>query len=272
MVHETLAELRGIAAAGPPYPPAFLRRLRGDPRAGAQAVYATCVRREKRAREQQAHIDQMWRFERRVIANGFTRVAGVDEAGRGPLAGPLVAAAIVLGERVPGLDDSKRLTQAQRQRLFDKLRRGPHAIGVALIEPEFVDRRGIQEANYAAFAQAVAQLEPPPDFLLVDGFAIPGCSIPHMRLIKGDRRSASVAAASIIAKVTRDRLMLELSDKYPMYAFAKNKGYGTKEHLAALARFGPCPVHRRSFAPIAASLDTEDLFPASLEEDSDSCA
>ena len=205
------------------------------------------------------HHMQM-RFEREAAANGFRRVAGVDEAGRGPLAGPIVAAAVVLAEPVAGLNDSKLLTASQRQALYEILTEGRHSIGVGVIDEGTIDRHGIQPANYAAMAQAVGALTPPPDFLLVDGFLIRGCPLPQKPIVKGDRRSPSIAAASIIAKVTRDRIMDELDEQYPMYGFARHKGYATREHLDALSRLGPCPAHRRSFAPLAESATTGTLF------------
>lgn len=204
-------------------------------------------------------LHSMWTFEAEARANGFFHVAGVDEAGRGPLAGPLVAAAVILTELVPGVDDSKRLTTARREALYETLRAGAHAIGVAIVAPETIDRVGIQQANYMAMAQAVQALGTAPDFLLVDGFIIPGTPWPQKRLIKGDQRSLSIAAASIVAKVTRDRIMMELDVKYPVYGFARHKGYGTREHIKAINVFGPCPAHRRSFAPMTRPLASAAL-------------
>lgn len=195
--------------------------------------------------------NDLYQFERSAAAQGFARVAGVDEAGRGPLAGPIVAAAVVLAHPVDGLNDSKLLTEAKRDTLFETLRSGEHAIGVCVIEAGEIDTMGIQQANYAAMARAVAAIAPAPDYLLVDGFQLPGVTQPVLKLIKGDRRSASIAAASIIAKVTRDRLMLEWARHHPEYGFERHKGYGTREHLDALTRFGLCVIHRRSFAPCA---------------------
>jgi ribonuclease HII len=200
---------------------------------------------------ERARLEVMLAFEQQAFASGFRRVAGVDEAGRGPLAGPLMAGAVVLSHAVPGLDDSKRLTEARREALFAELLAGAHAVGVGVVEAGELDRMGVQRANYTAMARAVAALSPPPDFLLVDGFNLPGVSQPCLRIIKGDQRSLSISAASIIAKVTRDRRMAELDREYPGYGFGQHKGYGTAAHLAALARLGPCPEHRRSFAPLA---------------------
>jgi len=205
-------------------------------------------------------IDTLWQFEREMAALGFERIAGVDEAGRGPLAGPIVAAAVVLAHPVAGLNDSKLLSESQRESLFAQLMDGPHAIGCAIIASDQIDAHGIQQANYGVMTQAVHQLAPPPDYLLVDGFTIPGCAVPHLRIVKGDRRSQSIAAASIVAKVTRDRLMIGYDAEFPGYGFAKHKGYGTAEHLDAIRRLGPCPIHRRSFAPLAVQVDTAPLF------------
>jgi len=203
------------------------------------------------AADERTRITAMLLFEQQAFESGFRRVAGVDEAGRGPLAGPLLAGAVVLSHAVPGLDDSKRLTEARREALFEELLAGGHAIGVGLVEAEELDRIGVQRANYTAMARAVAALAPPPDFLLVDGFNLPGMAQPCLRIVKGDQRSLSIAAASIIAKVTRDRRMAELEREYPGYGFGQHKGYGTAAHLAALAALGPCREHRRSFAPLA---------------------
>lgn len=206
---------------------------------------------------EEAHLCQ---FEREMAALGFERIAGVDEAGRGPLAGPIVAGAVVLAHPVEGLNDSKLLSELQRESLYTQLVDGEHAIGCAIISSEQIDQRGIQQANYGAMLEAVEQLTPVPDYLLVDGFKLPGCAVPHLRIVKGDRRSQSIAAASIIAKVTRDRLMVAYDAEFPGYGFAKHKGYGTAGHLDAIRRLGPCPIHRRSFAPLSVQVDTAPLF------------
>jgi len=254
-----LSELRAQVCAGPPYAPSFLALLQDDPRAGARQLYERCVRRSDRAAREEERAREMMRFEEEARANGFTAVAGVDEAGRGPLAGPIAAAAVVLAEPVPGLNDSKQLTAEERDELFEILHQGAHRIGVAVIPPERIDADGLQNANYAAMAEAAGSIDPPPDFLLVDGFQIPGCPIPQKRIVKGDCRSQSIAAASVIAKVTRDRIMYKLDQECPGYGFARHKGYATQEHLDALARLGPSPAHRRSFAPIAEQCEQMDL-------------
>ncbi len=236
------------ASDGPPFDESFLNALRTDPRAGAQQLLRKCERAVEVVNLAIARADRMQEFEREAHAEGHAVVAGVDEAGRGPLAGPIVAAAVVLSDDPPrDLDDSKKLKAAQREALFARLQHEDHAIGVAIISADEIDAHGIQPANYKAMLDAAAALSPPPDFLLVDGFRLPDSPWPQRRLIKGDSRSASIAAASIIAKVTRDRIMLELDAQYPEYGFARHKGYGTKEHLDAIAQYGPCAIHRRSF-------------------------
>jgi len=266
MPKRTLNEVHTAVEAGPPHMPAPVTARCGASRSGARRRHSARPQAAQWREELQAGI-----LERQAAVQGFCRVAGVDEAGRGPLAGPLVAAAVVLGHPLPGLNDSKQLTPEKRAHLFDVLRDGPHAIGIAVVPSGEIDRMGIQPANYAAMHRAVNQITPLPDYLLVDGFEIAGCPIPQCRIIKGDCRSQSIAAASIIAKVTRDRIMDELDGQFPQYGFARHKGYGTSEHLEAIARCGPCPHHRRSFAPFARSLQTGPLF-SEPDEDSCSCA
>jgi ribonuclease HII len=193
-------------------------------------------------------------LEAALRARGFAHVAGVDEAGRGALAGPLVAAAVVLpdGWCPEGLDDSKLVSPPERERLYDEIQGCAIAVGVHRIGHELVDRKGLQRANLLALRHAIRKLEPQPDYTLVDGFALNRTAMPCLRLVKGDGFSASIAAASIIAKVTRDRMMVRAARRYPGYGFASNKGYRAPEHLAALDRLGPCALHRRSFAPVAA--------------------
>ena len=251
MPGRTLAELRAVVRAGPPYDEDFLRGLAEDGRAGARALHRECLRRSAAAEEEKEQAASMLRFENEAREAGHRRVAGVDEAGRGPLAGPLVAAAVVLGEPVPGLNDSKQLKASERERLFDLLHQPGHDIAVGVAQAETIDFQGIQSANYHAMELAVQELDPAPDCVLVDGFVLPSCPIRQVRIRGGDRLSMSIAAASIVAKVTRDRLMVELDETYPGYGFARNKGYPTAEHVAALRAMGPCPAHRRSFAPVA---------------------
>lgn len=191
-------------------------------------------------------------MERVLWRNGYQAVAGVDEAGRGPLAGPVVAAAVVLepGTVLPGVDDSKRLNARQREAAYALIRERARAVGVGIVGPERIDAVNIRNAALEAMAAALAEVQQalPVDFVLVDGnVPLPHHAGPQRAVVGGDRKVLSVAAASIVAKVIRDRLALEWDREYPMYGFARNKGYGTPEHIAALMRWGPCPLHRRTF-------------------------
>lgn len=206
-------------------------------------------------------LRQLFALEEQAHAQGFARVAGVDEAGRGALAGPLVAAAVVLDGPVAGLNDSKLLTAARRDALYETVMAGGHAVGVCAVSHEEIDTVGIQQANYMAMVRAAGQLEPPPGLLLIDGFTVPGTALPQWRVVKGDRRSLSIAAASVVAKVTRDRMMCEFDREYPQYEFGRHKGYATEQHLSLLARHGASPIHRRSFAPLAQRAEPGMLFP-----------
>ncbi len=196
-------------------------------------------------------------YELRARAAGRVRIAGVDEAGRGPLAGPVVAAAVILpdGLLIPGVADSKQLTEQQRERLYPVILREAVAYGIGVADERTIETRNIREAALLAMEAAVAALLPPPDHLLIDGACIlPRLSLSQQPIVKGDHLSHSIAAASILAKVTRDRLMLELHERHPQYNFRKHKGYGTAEHLALLRQHGPCDAHRRTFEPLAGML------------------
>ena len=195
--------------------------------------------------------------ERTLRQQGWQRVAGIDEAGRGPLAGPVVAAAVVLPQDFhhTELNDSKILTEQKRARLYDELTsRGEIHWALAVVEPEEIDRLNILQATHEAMRRAVAALVPDPDHALIDGLPVLPFPMPQTALVGGDGLSFSIAAASIIAKVTRDRIMVEMCARYPAYEFARHKGYGTALHLAKLRAHGPCPIHRKSFAPVAQAL------------------
>jgi ribonuclease HII len=193
-----------------------------------------------------------YRYEARAWRAGVGRVVGIDEAGRGPLAGPVVAAAVILApdRRIRGLADSKLLTPERREELFHVIREQALAIGVGVVDHETIDRINILEATRRAMAEALAALAVLPELVITDFVALPALPCPQRNLVAGDRRCASVAAASIVAKVTRDRLMLEADGRFPEYGFARHKGYATAEHLAALDRHGPCVIHRRTFAGV----------------------
>jgi len=193
-----------------------------------------------------------WAFEKQVWENGFARVAGLDEAGRGPLAGPVVAAAVVLPEgfEAAGIGDSKAMSAKARDEMFEYITsRAVYGVGIA--EPELIDKINILHATDHAMRAALEAIGAAFDFILVDGKPVPGLPAPSRAIVKGDALSVSIGAASIVAKVTRDRIMVDLDAKYPEYGFAGHKGYGSKLHLEALERYGPCPCHRRSFAPVA---------------------
>jgi ribonuclease HII len=193
----------------------------------------------------------LWRYERMASAMGYQVVAGVDEVGMGPLAGPVVGGAVVLpiGVRIPGLDDSKLLTADQRERLDKSIRRRAIAVSVCAVDHAQVDRLGLLRARHLATAGAVAGLGIPAEYLLVDAWDVPDAQMAQMAVVKGDRICASIMAASIVAKVARDRAMIEYDKLYPGYGFAGHKGYATPAHRAAIRRLGPSPIHRTSWAP-----------------------
>jgi len=193
------------------------------------------------------------RIERGLWRLGLTRIAGVDEVGVGPLAGPVVAAAVIVPDdiKLRGVDDSKKLTAALREDLAAKIYERALGIGVGIVEVDDIDRLNIYHAALEAMRRAVLALPTLPDHVVVDARRIPEITIPQTALIKGDARSYSIAAASIVAKVTRDGMMRRLDAVYPQYGFRENMGYGTAQHLAAIERYGPSPIHRRSFAPVS---------------------
>lgn len=206
----------------------------------------------KRVRRQAARMGVLLRVERELWAAGFARIAGVDEVGVGPLAGPVVAAAVILPPHVKirGVDDSKKLTAALREELAEEIRSQSIGVGIGIVDIHDIERLNIYHAALEAMRRAVVALPCIPDHLVVDARTIPGVGLPQLSLIGGDGRSFSVAAASITAKVARDAMMRELDATYPEYGFRENMGYGTPRHLQAIDRFGPCPIHRRSFAPV----------------------
>ncbi len=191
-------------------------------------------------------------FEQEARRCGYRRIAGLDEAGRGPLAGPVVAAAVILpfGCRLRGVDDSKQLTEAQRERLAGAIFAKAVAVGIGSAEASEIDSMNILEATRLAMRRAIEGLTPPPDYLLIDALTLPGIGVPSRPIIKGDALSYSIAAASIVAKVTRDRIMTVYHQSFPDYNFLSHKGYGTEDHLRRLAALGPCAIHRRSFEPV----------------------
>lgn len=257
MRRPTLAELRRLYVdEGRPLPREAEEALRADPRAGAQAILAAVERRRHANRSEGQRLRKMLLHESELWASGVLHVAGVDEAGMSPLAGPVAAAAVVLppGCKLAKVDDSKKLTAEQRQELAAGIRAEALAWAVAFVEPEEIDKLNIYYAGLVAMQRAVEALAIVPQALLVDARRLPDLPIRQHNLIKGDQKSLSIAAASILAKTERDARMAALDVAYPGYGFARHKGYPVREHYDALERLGPCPIHRRSFAPVRLAL------------------
>ena len=202
---------------------------------------------EEKLAAERKRLEQMRDYERKY--SSYSAICGIDEAGRGPFAGPVVAGAVILPPdcEILYLNDSKKLSEKRREELFLEIQKKAVAWSVGVMEPQDIDRMNILQATYEAMRRAIAGLETEPDLLLNDAVTIPGLQVLQVNIIKGDAKSVSIAAASIVAKVTRDHLMKEYDSKYPEYGFAKHKGYGTGEHIAALLKHGPCPIHRKTF-------------------------
>ena len=191
----------------------------------------------------------LWLFEKKAFQKGFSKIAGIDEAGRGPLAGPVVSAAVIIpiSLQIPGISDSKKLTPKKRNYLYEKIYDLAVSVGIGIVDPFEIDRINILQAALLSMAMAAENLVPQPDCLLIDGTFLISSTLPQEAIPKGDARSISIAAASIIAKVTRDRLMKRYHQDYPQFEFSKHKGYPTKAHKEAIQKFGCCPIHRKSF-------------------------
>ena len=245
----TIAQIRDFVAGAHLEPgDALWEALAGDSRAGVRSLIESEIRRRARASRERARLEALRRHERELWATGCVRVAGVDEVGRGPLAGPVVAAAVILGEEsIPGVNDSKKLTPRRREALHPVILERAVSVGIGRVPQTTIDSINILQASRQAMRIAIAALETPPDHVLVDGVEVPEMPCPQTAIPGGDGISAPIAAASIVAKVTRDREMVEMDERYPGYGFARHKGYGTEEHLAALTRLGPCEIHRQSF-------------------------
>lgn len=238
-----------------------LKQLREDTRAGVRKLAESYLNERERQQAEAERQAQMFAYERRAHAQGFQFVAGIDEAGRGPLAGPVVAAAVILPGRIdlPGLNDSKQVREETRERLFGLIREQAVAYGVGVVDVDYIDEHNILQATFEAARQAMRHLQADfpgvvPDYLLTDFLKIPGVTQPYEAIVKGDANSYSIAAASILAKVTRDRLMVEYAAEFPQYGFDKHKGYSSPEHMEALRTYGPCAIHRKSFAPVQQQL------------------
>jgi ribonuclease HII len=229
--------------------PQLLNALKRDGRRGVRELYALAKRRAERTREERARLDAMLNFERVLWKSGVRYVAGVDEVGVGPLAGPVVAAAVVFAPDtfIDGVDDSKRVDPERRGELAERIRESALGIGIGAASVEEIDRLNVYQAGLLAMRRAVEALPLPPQHVLVDARTIPGVAAPQNPFTKGDGINFSIAAASIVAKTHRDRLMEECDPQYPEYGFARHKGYSTPEHQAAIRKFGPCPLHRLSY-------------------------
>lgn len=218
-----------------------------DPRSGVQKLLLSMKKQEEAKERERIRLENMCLFEKKYHSNEL--ICGIDEAGRGPLAGPVVAAAVILpkGCLIPYVNDSKKLSAKKREELYDQIMDRAVSVGVGMSGPQRIDEINILQATYEAMKEAIEKLNVKPDLLLNDAVTIPDILIPQVPIIKGDAKSISIACASIIAKVTRDRLMKEYDKVLPEYGFASHKGYGSREHIEALKKYGPSPIHRKSF-------------------------
>lgn len=226
---------------------ACMVQYESDERKGVQAILASCQKKLEKEEKEQLRLDTMLKYERSYTA--YQHICGIDEAGRGPLAGPVVAGAVILPVdcKIRYLNDSKKLSAARREELFDEIMDKAVAAAVGIVSPARIDEINILQATYEAMRQAIGKLSVTPDLLLNDAVTIPQVDISQVPIIKGDAKSMSIAAASILAKVTRDRLMVEYDKVMPEYGFAGHKGYGSAAHIEALKKYGPSPIHRKTF-------------------------
>lgn len=222
-----------------------------DGRAGVQAAISKRKRELQKQVDEDLRLEKMLAYEKELYAQGIDLIAGVDEVGRGPLAGPVVAAAVILPKacKIPGLNDSKKIPKSKHKEIYEAVLQNAIAIGIGIKDNQVIDQVNIYEATKLAMMEAIGQLEPQPQHLLIDAMKL-DLPIPQTSIIKGDANSLSIAAASIVAKVTRDQMMEDFDREYPGYDFAQNAGYGTAKHLAGLDQLGVTPIHRRSFEPV----------------------
>ncbi len=227
---------------------AFISEYSSDDRAGVKALVTKAERKIEAIKKEDARLETMLTYERKYYATA-SAICGIDEVGRGPLAGPVVAGAVILPKdcKIPYINDSKKLTEKQREELFLEIKDKAVAYALGWADEKRIDEINILQATFEAMREAISKLSVKPEILLNDAVNIPLVDIPQVPIIKGDAKSASIAAASIIAKVTRDHFMADMDSKYPGYGFAGNKGYGSAEHIAAIKSKGPCEIHRRSF-------------------------
>lgn len=223
------------------------KKYQQDERKGVQNLLQKLEKGKQKREAELQRLESMKEYEKKYQM--YSQICGIDEAGRGPLAGPVVAGAVILPKdcTILYLNDSKQVSAARREQLYQEICEKAISYGVGIVSPERIDEINILQATYEAMRQAIDKLEPAPDFLLVDAVTIPDVSIEQKGIIKGDAKSVSIAAASILAKVTRDRIMVEYDGEFPEYGFAGHKGYGSKAHMEAIKTYGPCPIHRKSF-------------------------
>ena len=243
-INEIKEELR---AAEETMLPTFISRYGEDERAGVKKLVLQAKKQLEQLKREKRRIEGLKVYEKKYAGAGF--ICGIDEVGRGPLAGPVVAGAVILPKdcNILYINDSKKLSEKKREELYGVIMEQAVAAGIGMASPQRIDEINILQATYEAMRQAIQNLPVAPDILLNDAVTIPQVEIPQVPIVKGDEKSISIGAASIIAKVTRDRLMVEYDKVLPEYGFARNKGYGTKEHLEAVRQFGPSPIHRQSF-------------------------
>ena len=264
MVRYTLSELKKrYIIEGRPLEIGVEAQLSADPRAGARAILDAIARRRSDNRTEGQRLRHLLRYETPLWSAGIGRIAGVDEAGMSPLAGPVAAAAVILrpGAKIPGIDDSKKLDAATREEIALEIKAKAIAWSVAFADVEEIDQINIYWAGLLAMRRAVEGLDHAPEHLLIDARRLKEIDLPQQSIVKGDTKSASIAAASILAKTARDALMKVLDNHHPGYGFAEHKGYPVPGHQAALKKLGPCPAHRRSFAPVREALGLPPLPP-----------
>ena len=247
----TISQIKEILSSIHTIDDPMFQQLSLDMRKGVQTALKSCQKRIEKEQKRAEHFIEMQYYERLAYQEGASFIAGVDEVGRGPLAGPVVAAAVILPKNIEdlGFDDSKKLSASKREEIYRLIQEKAIAIGIGIVDADIIDQVNIYQASRLAMQQAVSELKIQPDYLLIDAMKI-DVNTPQIGIIKGDAKSISIAAASIVAKQVRDQMMQEFDELYPGYDFSNNAGYGTPKHLEGLKSKGICPIHRKTFAPI----------------------
>ena len=247
----TISQIKEILSSIHSIENPMFQQLSLDMRKGVQTALKSCQKRIEKEQKRAEHFIEMQYYEKLAYQEGASFIAGVDEVGRGPLAGPVVAAAVILPKNIEdlGFDDSKKLSASKREEIYRLIQEKAIAIGIGIVDADIIDQVNIYQASRLAMQQAVSELKIQPDYLLIDAMKI-DVNTPQIGIIKGDAKSISIAAASIVAKQVRDQMMQEFDELYPGYDFSNNAGYGTPKHLEGLKSKGICPIHRKTFAPI----------------------